>query len=222
MSKKHTKKKAGRALYKGSGGVIGKFAEPYLRDRLKGFDKDMKVCLTGTRLPDSRERTHAYFPALMNCCGMLELLGSLYRGDARNYCLRRVFDYSNTYLPQPEYSTENIVLLYEVLRHPTAHLSTGSGVRKPKHGSKKGQRITWKIYADARRPPIKLARDRDKLDEQSPWDSPHDYRLHIRLRRLQCDIRASVLNKGGYLSDLLSREDLMRNFKGCMRQIYPQ
>ena len=213
---------AKKTLYKGSGGDIRKYADAYLKDRLRGFDKDVKICLTGVPTKESTALTHAYFPALMNCCGMLELLGSLYRGDARNYCLRRVFDYSNTYLPQPEYSTENIVLLYEVLRHPTAHLSTGSGVRKPRHGSKKGQRITWKIYADARRPPIKLARDRDKLDEQSPWDSPHDYRLHIRLRRLQCDIRASVLNKGGYLSDLLSKEDLMRNFKRCMRQIYPQ
>ena len=72
------------------------------------------------------------------------------------------------------------------------------------------------------KPAIRLEPDSNVLDEQSPWDSPHDYRLHIRLKRLQCDIGSSVLENGGYLSDLTSCDDLMRNFKTCMQQIYPK
>lgn len=220
MSKKLTKKKAGRTLYKGSGGDIRKYAEPYLRDRLKGFDKDMKVCLKGIPLPDSRDKTHAYFPALMNCCGLLELLGGLYTGNTDTTDIKRVFKYRR-FLPQPDYSVENIRLLFVVLRHATAHLSIGSGVRIPRKGKYKDKRITWKIYADGRHPAITIEKDSDVLDDQSPWDCSHDYRMHVRLKRLQCDIRASVLKRGGYLSELLSSDALMQNFETCMRQIYP-
>lgn len=221
MSRTQPKKKAGRILYKGSGGIIEKFAEPYLRDRIKGFDKDMNICLTGIPRDDSPKLTHAYFPALMSCCGMLDLLGSLYQGNAKNSELQWVFDYCDQYMPQPDYSADNIILLYEVLRHPTAHMSTGAGIRKPRYGSYKEQRVTWKIYEDDDRPAIRLEPDSDVLDEQSPWDSPHDYRLHIHLKRLQCDIGASVLSKSGYLHELVHRKALMRNFERCMQHIYP-
>lgn len=220
MGNKALRKKSRRILYKGSDGIIRKYAEPYLRDRLSGFDKDMKICLKGIPQPNSRELTHAYFPALMNCCGLLELLGGLYTGNTDSTKINRVFKYRK-FLPQPDYSVENIRLLFVVLRHATAHLSTGSGVRIPTKGDYRGKRITWKIYADSQYPAIRLEKERDDLDEQSPWDCPHEYRLHVRLKRLQCDIRGSVLNEGGYLSELLPSKNLMRNFETCMRQIYP-
>ena len=152
---------------------------------------------------------------------MLELLGNLYSGETENSDLTRIFGYSNRFLPQPVYSEENIRLLFVVLRHAAAHLSTLAGVRVPKSGAYKGQRITWKIYADARHPAIKLQKESGILREQPPWDCPFDYRLHVRIDRLRCDIRDSVMGASGYLYTLQSKSETLQNFKKCMQQIYP-
>lgn len=152
---------------------------------------------------------------------MLELLGNLYRGDTERTDLRKVFAYSR-FLPQPDYSEENVHLLFFVLRHATAHLSTLSGVRIPRHGSFKGKRITWKIYADARYPAIRLDEEIGVLRKQPPWDCRYDSRLHVRLNRLRYDIRDSIIGEGGYLEHLQSNETLIRNFEQCMLQMYPK
>jgi len=152
---------------------------------------------------------------------MLELLGNLYSGDTERTDLKRIFAYSN-YLPQPDYSEENIHLLFFVLRHAAAHLSTLSGVRIPRQGAFKGKRITWKIYADARYPAIRLDEETGVLREQPPWNCHYDARLHVRLNRLRCDIRESIVGQGGYLEHLQSDAALIRNFERCMLQMYPK
>ena len=206
---------------KGSDGDIRQYAVAYLEERLRGFDKDVKICLTGKPSDNGSGLTYAYFPALLTCCAMLELLGNLYVGETRGSGWRRAIKYSGRFLDNRIYSNDNIILLFQVLRHPAAHMNTLSGVRKPGEGHYQDQRITWKIYADARYPAIKIKREAGVLKEQPPWDCPHDYRLYVRLDRLRYDIRDSVLEPGGYLTELLSRKDLLRKFEKCMKQIYP-
>lgn len=208
--------------YKGSGGDLKVYASAFLEERLVGFDKDTNACLEGRPSPSGSGITHAYFPALMNCCGMLEFLGNLYKGNTENSGVSRAVEYAARYLDPKAYSEDNVFLLYVVMRHAAAHLGTLSGVRIPKSGKYQGKRITWKLYADARKPAILLIKDRGFLTEHPPWDCPHEYRLHVRLKRLQCDIRRSVLKKDGYLSNLLASNALMQNFEKCMHQIYPK
>ena len=54
-----------------------RFANSFIEHRLYGFRKDIRACLT----PDPRTDKHAYFPALITCIAMLELMGGLYKGD---------------------------------------------------------------------------------------------------------------------------------------------
>lgn len=50
--------------HRGAGGDIAKFAPEFLKARLQGFEKDMRIYLTGRPSDDRAGLTHAYFPTL--------------------------------------------------------------------------------------------------------------------------------------------------------------
>src|SRR5262245_23727859 len=80
-----------RQPHRGSADHIAEFAPKFVRGRLRGFEKDMWICLKDTpysALPEHLRNgrspgadTHAYFPALGACCGTLEYLSALYAGQ---------------------------------------------------------------------------------------------------------------------------------------------
>ena len=70
-------------VHRGAIGNIGAFAPKYIQGRLGGFEKDMRICLTPVKLRDGSGTTHAYLPAVAACCGILEYLTALWRGDTR-------------------------------------------------------------------------------------------------------------------------------------------
>ena len=217
------KRKLADLPYKGSGGDMAIFAPQYLTDRLKTFTKDMIICLTPRPSLEREGNTHAYFPGLINCCGMLELLANLYGGTTRNRTKRydRIYAYGR-FLRHHCYSNDNLRVLYLALRNATAHHSSAGGVWAENDKVKNGRRVTWTIYADYNHPALALKAESCVLRNDSPYDCPYTHRMHVRLGRLWRDIRDSVFESNGYLNALRSDPLLMQEFANCMEHIYPK
>jgi hypothetical protein len=76
---------------------MGAFAAAFVRGRLVGFEKDMKICLTPVPRADGTGKTYAYFPALAACTSTLEYLTALDRGDTRGIGWTQVADFAAGY-----------------------------------------------------------------------------------------------------------------------------
>jgi hypothetical protein len=207
-----------RERHRGAGHDMTKFAPLFLASRLEGFAKDMKICLTGIPSNARSGSTHAYFPALMNCCGMLEYLAGLYVGRTNSLGKKEVGDYAIRFLRQPDYDREAIRILFDAFRNAVAHRGIASGVWTDNHHHHKGRRLTWQVHADTARPALELVASPGLIKYDSPWDCPYTHRVQIRLGRLWRDIRDSV---DGYVSELQASQRLQSNFKECMQELYP-
>ena len=211
-----------RKTHRGAHDNLPQFASNFVRGRLAGFEKDMRICLKGTyKISNNRSvLTHAYFPALMSCCGTLEYLAGLHIGRVnRSVGVPNLIKYATKYLPQPAYSPDIVRVLFDAFRDPIAHHGIASGVWVDQHPETKGRRFVWKVLADARRPPLGVVAPGGVLKIDPPWDCPYTHRVHIRLGRLWRDIRDSG---DGYIADLASSKDLQAKFRRCMEQLYPR
>jgi len=209
------------ATHRGAGvNAPGRFAERFIRSRLQSFEKDIRICLTPSRDRRDGGVTHAYFPALAACFGTLEYLSGLYRGNLRGIGAQHIADWALRYLPQPDYNADAIRILFDAFRHPVAHRGIASGVwidRRP--GPTFGQRLTWKVLADARRPACRVVVDPGSLTRDPPWDCGYTHRVHIHLKRLALDIRQGATQ---YARTTGVQADLQGKFMRCMEQLYPR
>ena len=204
---------------------LARFADYFLTHRMKGFAKDIAICLTGRpREDDPNVNTHAYFPALMTCCGTLELLGSLHHGDAHHSDAKWVARYCKDFMVRPEdYTKQTIILLLEVVRHGTAHLGIAKAVAQPRCGEYRDKRITWTVWEGACQPNVHLRREPDILDsELRPWKCDFEYRLSVHLQGLFEDIRDSVLRPGRYRDTVMTDAKLLEKFEAAAKHIYPE
>src|SRR5688572_11156401 len=101
------------------------FAQRFVRDRISGFEKDMGICLTGIPSPSGGGITHAYFPALGTCCGMLEYLTALFIGKTEGLGHKDLQKYARLFLPA-EYTDDTVEVLFKAFRHSVAHRSIAS------------------------------------------------------------------------------------------------
>jgi hypothetical protein len=163
--------------------------------------------------------THAYFPALAACCGLLEYMTGLFRGNIRDIGWPQVADWAGRFLVQPDYNRETVHVLVNAIRHPVAHRGIATGVWIDRRaGPNGGRRLTWKISADARRPRISVVPEFGSLSRDPPWPCPFTHRLHVHLKGLAIDIRNGVNN---YADAVAHDQNLQRNFDRSMRQLYP-
>jgi len=207
-----------RLPHRGAADDQAKFATGFLKGRLAGFEKDMQICLTGIPSEIRSGLTHAYFPALGTCCGMLEYLAGLYSGRIDRLGKREVTAYAK-YLPQPEYDPEAIRVLFDAFRNAIAHRGIASGVWIDPHPGKGKRRLTWKVSADSGRPALEVIASQGQIIRDSPWPCRYTHRVHIRLGRLWRDIRDSADN---FLAELVTQQALRNNFFRCMTQLYPK
>ncbi len=205
--------------HRGATEDTAKFAGRFIKGRLIGFEKDMQICLTPVKSKTGSGITHAYFPALAACCGILEYLAALYRGNIRGVGWPQVADWAQNFLPQPDYDRDTIRILFETFRHPVAHRGIASGVWLDRNnGAGRGRRLTWKVSADAKRPACEVVEEKGQLKRDPPWPCPYTHRVHIHLRGMWIDIRnAAIL----YSKKLTINQQLQTNFEACMRQLYP-
>lgn len=205
--------------HRGTNGDMAKFAVRFLKGRVDGFEKDMKICLTPIKSKNRSNNTHAYFPALAACCGILEYLTALHRGNIRGGGWRQVADWAQIFLPQPDYNEDTIRILVGAFRHPVAHRGIASGVWVDQnHGLGRGRRLTWKVLADAKRPACEIVEEQGQLRRDPPWSCTYTHRVHIHLRGMWVDIREAA---NLYSNMLGTHEQLVGNFEACMRQLYP-
>jgi len=210
---------ASRLLHRGAEGNTVEFARSFLTSRLEGFEKDMHICLKGVKAKGQSRVTHAYFPALMACCGMLEYLAALYQGKVGETLNNaKISAYANEYLHQPDYAPEAIRILFDALRNPIAHRSIATGVWKDMHKDFRGRRLTWKVLAGSARPAIRLVDEVREIRRDSPWPCRYTHRVHVHLGSLWRDIADSVPR---YLNALASDQKLQKHFDACMHELYP-
>jgi hypothetical protein len=208
-----------RPDHRGAPGNIAAFARQFINGRLEGFQKDIKICLTPGFTKNNSRPTHAYFPALGACCGLLEYLAGLYRGNLERLGWPDVANFAEKFLPQPDFDRETVRVLVEAFRHPVAHRGIASGIwidRKP--GSGHGRRITWKIWAKSERPACHIVDEPGVLRIDPPWPSPYSHRVHIHLRRFASDLRRAAKQLGG---EIQQSAPLQAHFLACMKQLYP-
>lgn len=206
-------------LHRGADGKVVTFGQHFVAGRLAGFEKDMEICLAGIPSRTRYGVTHAYFPALAACCGTLEYLTALRRGNTRGIGWQQVTTWAQEFMPQPEYSEEIVRVLFEAMRHPVAHRGIASGVWVDRNaGPGQGRRVTWKLFADSKRPACHLVAEEGKLLVDSPWPCAYSHRVHIHLKRLSLDIRTAAEN---YRRKLAASQILQASLIRCLRQLYP-
>lgn len=207
-----------RLPHRGAANNPALFATDFLKSRLNGFKKDMGICLTGRPSEARSSLTHAYFPALTSCCGMLEYLAGLYIGRIDGLGKRDITTYANKYLPQPDYDNDAVRVLFDAFRNAVSHRGIASGVWVDQHPATRGRRLTWKVLADAAHPALKVVASPGVIIYDSPWLCPYTHRVHIHLGRLWRDIQDSV---DSYITDLTGSRRLQDNFMKCMKRLYP-
>lgn len=204
--------------HRGAMGNMALFAARFVKGRLDGFEKDMKICLSPMYIDSSKPPTHAYLPALAACCGFLEYLSGLYRGRLEGNGWLQIAEFAEKYLPQPDYDNEAIRILFGVFRNPIAHRGIASGVWVDRsNGPGKGRRITWQVSADSKRPACEIISRKGQLRRDPPWACPFTHRGHIHLRSMWVDIRGAA----NCYSEDVSSPVLLGRFTSCMRHLYP-
>ncbi|CAG2155549.1 hypothetical protein LMG31506_05448 [Cupriavidus yeoncheonensis] len=211
--------KSKRPLHRGAPNDIPTFAKEFLTARLEGFRKDMQICLTGVPAKNRSGTTHAYFPALMTCCAMLEYLAGFYVGRIRGLGRQDVAAYAAIFLPQPDYDNAAIRILFDAFRNTVNHRGIASGVWIDQNPMTRGRRLTWKLMADAKSPALRVVEENGEIKYDSPWPCRYTYRAHIHLGRLWRDIENSVEQ---YIGAIAADQALQSHFEQCMRQMYPR
>jgi hypothetical protein len=204
--------------HRGAAQNLAEFAVRFVDGRLNGFEKDMSICLTPVELPSGRGKTHAYFPALAACCGLLEYMTALHRGSIHGIGWRQVSDWATAFLPQPDYDPDTVRVFFEAFRHSVAHRGIASGVWVERVQGKAPRRVTWKVHANSAKPSCHLKVESGELKRDSPWRCNYTHRMHIHLKRLQVDLRAAAKK---YRDAVRTDAHLQDQFRSCMKQLYP-
>jgi hypothetical protein len=196
------------------------FAREFVIGRLGGFRKDTNICLT-----KDRNGRHAYFPALLTCISVLDLLSGLYSGDLRKAGLPDLKKYVARFMDKKKYSRLNLEVLYVAFRHKLSHhshpyfvLDTATDTRISKK-----MRLTWTVAAGWRALPIEIRSEPGKYLKKSlhPWKVGYDHRVFISIPHFRNDIIESAIGPNGYLK-ALSKSPLLRSrCAKCMVEFFP-
>lgn len=176
-------------------------ARKLLKERTDSLMKDVRYCILRNKgTPD----WPAPFPALLYCFATIDLLGSLYGGDAKSPIgiSGRTLKYMVNIMMYPEEKAE---LLQKVFRHKIVHLA------QPKPISNiNGKRYLWYYEHNNRNIHLNI---KSTGQEKEFW-------FRISIWSLVEDIVDSVFKPNGYLHCLENDSKLQSNFKKSYREIY--
>jgi hypothetical protein len=188
------------------------FAEKFIiNDRINSLENDVERCLP----VDKKEAAeYAPFPALMYCFSIIDLLGSLYAGDARSgNTTHNSARYMEDYMKYPK---DKLRLLQKIYRHKIVYLS------QPKYAMEyNNQTIGWRHDEDNRSKHLTI--------EQIPCYAPTDpfdkiycdASYIVSIKALKDDIKDSVTRyPDGYMEHLKNDADLKERFKTAINEIY--
>jgi hypothetical protein len=204
---------------RGADGDMGAFAAAFVRGRLAGFEKDIRICLSPVPHANGVGKTYAYFPALAACTSTLEYLTALTRGNTRGIGWAQVADFASEYMRQPDFDRDTVRVMFEALRHPVAHRGIASGVWVDQNaGPGQGRRVVWKISAGSTRPACQIVAEEGVVKRDSPWPCAFSHRVQNHLNTLPVEIRDAAERYAQQVSVDLHVQD---NFQVSMRQLYP-
>lgn len=182
-----------RLPHRGSRGDLRLFAARFIADRMAGFEKDLRICLTGVRATHRKGETHAYFPALAACCGALEYLGALSVGNhvpiRRGLSRGHVQEFARRYMVQPDYDREAVRILWDLFRNGTAHHGITSGIWIDLHADTFSRRLTWAIDEKTGQPALEVRAKAGTLRKHPPWDCTYTHIATVRVGQLALDVR---------------------------------
>jgi hypothetical protein len=98
------------------------FADEFIvKDRLDSLENDVRSCLPTPPSAKIEAAEYAPFPALMYCFSIVDLLGSLYAGNARS---GKTTENAARYMEKSlNYREDKLRLLQKIYRHKLVHLS---------------------------------------------------------------------------------------------------
>jgi hypothetical protein len=191
------------------------FADEFIvKDRLASLENDVNRCLP-MKSAKIEAAEYAPFPALMYCFSIVDLLGSLYAGNARSgntteNALRYIGKYMN-------YSEDKRRLLLRIYRHKIVHLS------QPKFAMLYDKQvIAWKHEEGVTSRHLTI--DPVPGYVNIPGRSGKIYcnaQYIISIVTLKDDIKNSVeRSPDGYMEDLRNNTDLQSKFVTAINQIF--
>jgi len=206
---------------------VKRFAKAFLDNRFVTFKKDIAICLTAGPTK-TKQKSHAYFPALITCIAFADLLSGLYAGKLKGHGLKELKDYTSKFMDPTVYTPDRLDVLYECFRHKVAHLAQPYAVfdtnpAKNKTFSGQPRRlITWTVNASGPRPPIRIVPVNPRkqiLKAVTPWEVLYDYRAIVNVRGLASDIVRSIPK---YLRHLKTDSVARSHFRACMEICFPK
>ena len=188
------------------------FADEFIiKDRLASLENDVNRCLP---TPSSKIEAAGYapFPALLYCFSVVDLLGSLYAGNARSRkTTKKAAGYMEKFLKYPK---DKVSLLQKMYRHKIVHLSQPKGAI-----SDNKQIIAWKH--DERDTSRHLTIERTPCYVDIPGGKICcNAQFIISIVTLKNDIKNSVVRPGGYMEDLRNNTALRSKFVIAINQIF--
>jgi hypothetical protein len=158
--------------------IIEKYAEGFLKRRMYTLYYDIERRMDSFNINKYRvpfnlgnnvygKRAKVYFPALMYCFSIINLLGSLYCGQVgkRSYETEKSFLYMKNFMKQsnakgnPLYNDDKISLLINGHRHKIAHLAMPQNIMEYDN-----KVITWKLSGED----YDIKQHMELIDNQNP------------------------------------------------------
>jgi len=189
------------------------FADEFIvKDRLASLENDVNRCLPTAK---TEAAEYAPFPALMYYFSIVDLLGSLYAGNARSAnTTDNAARYMEKYL---NYSKDKLRLLQKIYRHKIVHLSQPKFVMLYNK-----QIIAWKHEEGVTSRHLTINPTPGYVN--IPGGSGKIYcnaQYIISIVTLKDDIKNSVVRSpGGYMEDLRNNTDLQSKFVTAINQIF--
>lgn len=207
---------------------VVKFAEDFIPDRIRFFEKEMTVCLRTLRRKKFGKPTHAYFPALMVCIANLDLMGQIYTGHDRAG-IEGVRIFVRKYMDETTYTDLAVDLLWKGFRNKVAHLAHPEYVidtARLRNWNHPHMRVTWFVSQTpdlnhlGRNCSHLLVRKKKKQikSEPRPYNVAFDHIFYISLPIFQNNIQSGM---AAHLTALKEDGALQRNFERIVRNLFP-
>lgn len=199
-----------------------KKAEKFLDWNISSLEANVNHCLApGKDINHGLISLNAPFPALLFCFSIIDLLASLYCGDARGS--GNTTKYREMYMKDMmKYDEDQCHLLQKIIRHKLVHLGSPRTVYTYK---KKNINITWYHVHDdpGRERHLQLKFVSSKGYIQPEFTIIKHNATHyfwIGIKQLVEDIKQSVQGPKGYLSKLKTDPTLRKKFDKAIFEIY--
>jgi len=193
------------------------FAQQFLDERITSLESDVRKCIENT----------CPFPALLYCFSTIDLLGSLYEGDAtgdtRSYgervrTTRKAKKYMTEIMGYPEYETN---ILQNQFRHKIVHLAQPQTLI---YDNKNNILIGWKLDNKyyGKHMTVERLSSKQPVVTLIPFKMEADAVFVVSIDRLLEDIIKSVKKSSCSYLEKLKRDhnSLHQKFDDAINQIY--